>query len=353
MIKRLISLLFVAAPLLAQQQAEPFKAKVDVNLILLDAVVTDARGNQILGLGKDDFTVREAGVPQTIDSVEYFTSRKLLNAPEKSVPFNVERTHDERYLIFFFDKPIGAGIDDPTRRARYDLQRFLDEQMHPEDRVAVVGHDVRLKIYTDFTSDRKTVQRALDDATRYGRGLMSASDGPASGPSILRNISLDRMINDTNTVYESLELLGNALRPLHARKDLVLFSPGIVAPDEDIRGGMIVNTSRFYQPAVDALNRANVTVYAINLNDPGVNVPEYVHQNLSRLATDTNGDYFRFHISFVAPLRQIEKRTVGYYLISYYTKKRPGESGFQKVDVAVKNPEFRVHARAGYSLGSD
>src|SRR4051794_3665652 len=99
MIKRFIPLLFVAAvPLAAQQQTEPFKEKVDVNLVLLDAVVTDNRGNQILGLGKDDFVVRENGVPQAVESVDYFTNRKLLDAPEKSARFNVERVHDERYL---------------------------------------------------------------------------------------------------------------------------------------------------------------------------------------------------------------------------------------------------------------
>ena len=38
MIKRFVSLVFLAVtPLLAQQPAEPFKAKVDVNLVLLDA----------------------------------------------------------------------------------------------------------------------------------------------------------------------------------------------------------------------------------------------------------------------------------------------------------------------------
>src|SRR5215210_2192035 len=55
-----------------------------ISLVLLDAVVTDARGNQILGLGKDDFIVKENGVVQPINSVEYFTSRKLLNATEKT-----------------------------------------------------------------------------------------------------------------------------------------------------------------------------------------------------------------------------------------------------------------------------
>ena len=351
MIKRFISLaLLAAAPLLAQQ-AEPFKEKVDVNLVLLDAVVTDARGNQILGLGKDDFVVKENGAVQPIDSVEYFTSRKLIGGSEKDAAFKVERVREERYLVFFFDKPEVAAPLDATRVARYEVAKFLEDRMRPEDRIAIVGHDVRLKVYTDFTSDKKKVMSALDDVTKYGRGLISTSDAPANGASILRNIDIGRMISNTGTVYEGLETLGDALRPLRARKDLVLFSAGIVAPDEDVRGGMIVNTSRFYEPAARSLNRSNVAVYAINLNDAAANVPEYVHQNLSRLAHDTNGDYFRFNTSYITPLRQVEKRTVGYYLISYYTNKGRGKSGFQPVQVTLRNPEFRVHARSGYSYG--
>ena len=345
MIKRFISLMFVAAaPLLAQ---EPFKAKVDVNLVLIDAVVTDARGNQILGLGKDDFVVRENGVQQSVESVDYFTSRKLLNAPEKNAAFSVERLHEERYLIFFFDKP-NTGLSSAVRNARYDVSRYLDTNMHPEDRIAIVGHDTRLKIYSDFSSDRKVVQRGLEDAMRFGVGLTSVAQGPSSGPSILRNISLDRMMSNTGTQYEGLEVLGDALRPIRARKDLVLFSPGIVAPDEDVRGEMVVNTSRYYDPAIRSLNRSNVTVFAVNLFDAADNPPEYVHQNLSRLATDTNGDYFRFHTSFITPLKQIEKRTVGYYLLSYHPQQP--KRGYQPVQVTLKNPEFRVHARAGYSV---
>jgi VWFA-related protein len=213
----------------------------------------------------------------------------------------------------------------------------------------VVGHDVRLKIYSDFSNDRKTILRGLDDAMLFGRGLTSPSGAPATGPSILRNIDFTHMINNTNTQYEALELLADALRPIRARKDLVLFSPGIVAPDEDVRGEMIVSTSRFYDPAIRALNRANVTIYGINLWDASANPPEYVHQNLSRLSMETNGDYYRFHTSFIAPLKQIEKRTVGYYMISYHPQKP--KRGYQPVEVTLKNPEFRVHARAGYSVG--
>jgi VWFA-related protein len=353
MSKRFITLLMiVAAPLLAQQppqNPQPFGEKVDVNLVQLDAIVTDSRGNQMLGLGKDDFVVRENGQPLAVDSVDYFTNRRLINAPESAAAFKVERVHDERYLIFFFDKVTSDFSSQAEMiRARNDAFHFLDDRLRPEDRVAIVGHDVRLKVYTDFTSDKAKIRRALNDATAYGLGIRTKSGSPAS--SLLANMDIDRMINKTGSVYEALDLLGDALRPIHARKDIVIFSNGILGPDEDVRGGMVTNRSRYYDPMIQSLNSADVTLYPISLQN-GINVPEFVHQNLTSMASDTNGQYYRFHTSYVTPLQQIEKQTAGYYLLSYYTKKRPGEHGFQKVSVTLHNPEFKVSARSGYSYG--
>src|SRR6266436_6367207 len=104
-----LALLFAATAAWAQQQSPPYGEKVDVNLVLLDAVVTDSRGNQILGLDKDDFVVKENGVAQPIDSVDYFTNRRLLNEAENKAAFKVERVHDQRYFVFFFDKPTGTS----------------------------------------------------------------------------------------------------------------------------------------------------------------------------------------------------------------------------------------------------
>src|SRR5216683_2232792 len=111
MLKQLsIAFCFAATAALAQQQPPPYGEKLDVNLVLLDAVVTDARGNQILGLDKNDFVVKENGVSQQVDSVDYFTNRRLLNSPESKAAFKVERVHDQRYFVFFFDKPSEAGL---------------------------------------------------------------------------------------------------------------------------------------------------------------------------------------------------------------------------------------------------
>jgi hypothetical protein len=83
----IVALLALALPGFAQQ----FEEKIDVNAVLLDVIVTDNKGNQILGLSKDDFVVKENGVAQEVDSVDYFTNRKLLDAREESAPFKVEQ----------------------------------------------------------------------------------------------------------------------------------------------------------------------------------------------------------------------------------------------------------------------
>src|SRR3970282_1751869 len=40
--------------------------RIEVNYVEVDALVTDAQGNPVRGLTKDDFEVREAGKPQAV-----------------------------------------------------------------------------------------------------------------------------------------------------------------------------------------------------------------------------------------------------------------------------------------------
>lgn len=344
MFKKLIVSIALATPVFAQQPQ--FDEKVDVNLVMLDAIVTDKRGNQILGLDKDDFIVTEDGNTQAIDSVEYFTNRQLLSSPENRAAFKVERIRADRYYIFFFDKPPDAQLFDRLVLARRAVGEFIEKRMQPGDMVAIVAHDVRLKVLSDFTTDKKQLKRAIEESATFSRGLTRAS---TEGPSLLRNMSTD-MVESTGTVYQALRSLAEAVRPIHARKELVLFSVGIVEPGEQIQDGIAIGESRYYDPMIRSLNQANVAVHPINLmQDP--NQPHFVHQTLQRIAAETNGEYFRFNTSFSPAIKRIENLTNGYYLISYYTRHPRGEMGFQKVSVKLRNPEFRLRARQGYSFG--
>ena len=345
----ILSILLSGSALIAQQPAQPaFGERVDVNAVLVDAIVTDSRGNQILGLDKNDFIVAENGVPQTVDSLDYFTTRKLLNAKETSAPFKVEQVREERYIVFFFDKPEAGVLFDRLALARSGVSDFINRHMTEGDKVAIVGHDVRLEVYSDFTSDKKQLRRALDEVARFSRGITKPA---GDTPSILSNVNADVMMSRTGTVYEAVTALAEALKPIRARKNLVIFSPGIHEPGEEVRGGILLNRSRYYQPMIDALNASNVTVYAMNLLENAPTEPVY-HQTLESMSQETNGDYYRYAVTFKPALDNVARASAGYYLLTYRTQKPKGEHGFQKVAVSVKNhPEFRVAARAGYTYG--
>lgn len=343
-------LLALAVPAFAQQQPA-VQERIDVNIVLLDAIVTDKKGNQILGLSKDDFVVKENGDEQPVESLDYFTNRRLLDQREENAPFKVERVREERYFIAFFDKPADAGaFNSQLYQARQAMLRFIREEMKEGDLLAVAGHDVRLKIYSDFTNDVEKLERALTDATRWHKGLTKApKDAPEN--SILRNIDAEEMITETGTVYQSLDLLGDAVRPIRARKNLLLFSPGIMDHSEEVTADMIFNRSRHLDPAIESLNAANVSVYAMQLQRD-VTLPTVYHQRLEEFAQSTGGHYFRFNTNFMSALDRIDDLNAGYYLLSYRAR-NPKAGQFQKVEVSIRNqPELRVTARSGYQTGS-
>jgi VWFA-related protein len=333
-----------ALPAAAQQPT--YDERVEVNAVLLDVLVTDRSGHQILGLTKDDFIVKENGARQTLDSVDYVTSRRLLTDREEKLPFDVERMKEERFIVFFFDKPEGGAMFEHLARARSAAAEFIDDNMGGNDLAAIVAHDVRLKVYSDFTGNKNQLRKALSQVATFGPGVTKTT-APANAPSILRAIDQDDMMSETGTVYEALRILAESLQSVRGRKNLVLFSPGILEPGETVRNGMLLNTSRYYRPMIESLNQSNITVYAANLVPNAPSDPVF-HQTLERIAAETNGEYFRHAISFDPVLEQVEKQTGGYYLITYRTRKPRGSDGFQKVDVSINNPEFVVKARPGY-----
>jgi VWFA-related protein len=343
-VKVLFSLFFMLAlsfPVGAQEQVsnKTFGEQLDVNLVLVDVTVTDRKGNQILGLDRNDFTVTENGEAQSIESLDYFTNRRLLSEPESQAAFKVERVREERHFILFFDKPMDSSWVPQFRSellaARAAAEDFIDERLQPQDKVAIAGFDSRLKIFSDFTADKKTLKKALKEATSFSNGLKEGS-----GP-IMKEINPRKMMSKTGTAYDAIRVLSDAVQPILGRKVLVLFSPGIGEPNMSQN---MQNETRYYQPMIQALNRSNVTVYSAGMKAPYRSMED----TLARMASETGGEFFKDPVNYRIPLTQMERTNSGYYLLSYYSKKPKDKHGYQKIDVAVKNSEFRVKSREGY-----
>ncbi len=339
--------LVLALPALAQEVPK-YEEKLDVNLVLLDVTVTDHKGNQILGIAKDDFVVKIDGEQKPVESMEYFTNRRLLTVPEAQAEFKGERGGDVRYFVIFFHT-----FPDPSFRTRFQNDMiaarrasldFVEKRILPEDKVAVAGYDLRLKMYTDFTSDKVVLKKAIEEAATFSNGITASPDNPADD-SILKNLNVRTMINDTGRIYDGLELLADAMKPIPARKALLLFSPGI-GEASDFSAQIPENDAVWFDPMLASIQRSNVTVYPMHLMR---NVRYHAtEQNLIRLANETGGEYYRQATSFEIPLKLIENQNNGYYLLGVYTDAQKGSSDrLRRVAVTLKNPEFEVSARRG------
>lgn len=324
----------VTLPVAAQEAA--LSETVDVDVVLVDATVTDSAGNPILGLGPDDFVVKEDGVRVPVESVDYFTSRKLVSSRlGETMP--IDEVKDERWFVLFFHRYLGTNARSDEMRARKDAIRWIENEMLPTDRVAVVSYDVRTRIFADFTNDVQILRDAVNATATTADGLKS-EPAYAADHSLFDVIDYDEAANDSARVFDALELVAEAVRPIRARKVMILYSQGI---GED----GVLSDDIWIRPVVAELNRSNVQVWSVQI--PGLGSRAF-EDNLARIAVETGGEPLRNPVNYAAALRNADRENAGYYLLSYRTPETPGEGEYRDLDVSLRNPEFRVRARPGY-----
>jgi VWFA-related protein len=353
----LVSALLVStADARAQETPPTFEEKVEVQEVLLDALVTDRQGSVILGLEADDFVVEENGEPVELTAVSFYSNRRFTGdsavVARSGIDLGSGATPDPRYFIVFLHDQTDANNDAPGLLARQldagrRIQEWIRTELLVKDWVAVTGWDRKLKVWSDFTRDHDSAAAAVASAMRRtdpGTNWPSRIRGDGENPSLLVSMPKGNELRDrTETIYDGLTVLAEAAGEVRGRKNLVMLTTGFGS----IGGfGMYVPDARYYDPMQQALNGNNVAVYAIDLIPPGT---EHTMSNaMNHLAADTGGRYLFNFTSFATPLRQIAEENGGYYLLSYRSEHPAEESGFQKVKVRTKNPEFRVKAREGY-----
>jgi len=343
-----------------KQTAPRFQGEANVNEVLMDVLVTDAKGNVIVGLDKSDFVIKENGKPVDLTGVTFYSNRRFLQSADalKKKGIDIDKVPENRYFILFFDDQKNANADSPGllgqqieagRRAK----EWVRKDLLANDYVAVVSYDYKLKVHQDFTRDRAALEEAVGDAVQ---GKDNETNWPSrvkqaqaqGGPSLLASLPQGNTLRDkTATIYDGVRELADASRGIVGRKNLILFTTGF---GRVTNFGQYTPDPRYYPPMMQALNASNVAVYTIDL------VPSGTHHTLSnamnQLSDETGGQYLFNFTNFLTPLNRVEQENNGYYLLSYQAT-HPGEkAGFQKVEVKTTNPEFKVRVRQGYKYGS-
>ena len=374
-----VALVALLIPLPATAQDTPstdFQEQINVTEVLLDVLVTDNKGNVILGLEPKDFIVEELGEPVDVATATFYSNRRFVDNADLAERLGVERTQvpvDRFFILFFeetryFDPSFTANQMDAVRK----VKDWVYSELLPNDWVAVVGWDARLSVYQDFTTDNEAIVRALNMIAKGKKpgDLWESRVSEHEGPSLAKNLPRGKELRDrSKKVFSALETVGEAAGYITGRKNLLLFTIGLgevgVGSESPGQLGLVGTVSsgaattftpdsRYYDPMMERLNDNNVAVYSISvLKDRSDDNPTIaqLQNGLSVLSDDTGGRYFYNFVNFRDPLQQIAEDNNGYYLLSYRSEYTTSEVGYRKVSVKTVNPTFRVRARQGYKLG--
>ncbi len=324
-----------------------FEGLIEVSEVLLDVLATDADGQAVAGLGRDDFIVEENGEPVELTGVSFYSTRYGEEAAPDEPP-------SSRHFIFFFHNQwqmsyYGGDLMRQQMRAGLESRRWLDEEMLPADWVAVVSYGKgKLRVHQDFTQDRAALERAFKEGSigKKPAGMRRSSPG-ARDLTVFRRLPKGRELRQrASNVYQALGLVAEACGYVIGRKNLLMFTIGF---GEERRFGEAEPDPDYYPQLETALNDHNVAVYPIDTSPAGRGTRQT--DFMTRLAEDTGGTYFEDFVGFIRPLRDIGGDNYAYYVLSYQSAHPAGEIGYQRVEVKARDENVTVRTRKGYRYG--
>jgi VWFA-related protein len=265
--------------------------RVNVSLVTVPTLVSDAAGKYVPGLSARDFHVFENGIEQRIDRV----------IPEVT-PFNVVLMLDTSGSTLFKHSEI------------QNAALAFVETLRPEDRVMVVSFDSHIYLDAAFTSDRAALRRAILQ-TDTGAGTR---------------------------LYDALDVvLTECLGRVEGRKAIVLFTDGI-----DTQSWL----SRFgsYQNKVE---ESDALVYAVQF-DAAAGAP--ASQYLRSLSENSGGRLFISSTisSLAGAFSGIADELQHQYTICYYPSIPANDGAFRSIRVTVDRPGMKTRARPGYRVAA-
>jgi Ca-activated chloride channel family protein len=301
----LVLVLLCPAP--AQPQDAPEQApsviQVNVDLVMVDATVKTKAGKIIDGLKKEDFELREDGVPQKID---IFSRDEL--------PLNVA-------LVLDLSDSIGPFLG-PLREAANTALSSLK----PEDEVALFTFATEAELRVPFTQDKSQIADQIKDF-KVG-GATNINDG----------------------IFLAAQYLLRT--PPKGRRVIILISDD-VGTDAGGQGTHDIVTEAIASDAV-----------LYNLKIPGYNPPGTLLAaamvpglvNIHKVMEQTGGEIFDVqdvaHLdqTFGALINRIKTR----YTVGYYTNANGANGKPHKLDVRLapsfgkKGHDYVILAKSGY-----
>lgn len=287
--------------------------KVQVNLVDVFFTVTGKAGALVPHLTAGDCTVLEDKVPQTLKSFQ----------AENNLPLTLGIVLDT------------SGSQERVLPLEQDAgSQFIQRILRKKDQAFALSVDVNVDLLQDLTNDPHLISRALRRAEINAPGSLGSGPVPTQG-------------DPRGTVlYDAIYLASNEkMAQETGRKALILLTDG-----QD-QGSRIKKV----EGAIEAAQRANVTVYVILIAD----VESYLNQGMGyfgyspmkKLADETGGRVINVGNNgkkLAEAFDQIEDELRTQYVATYTPTNTKQDGAYRKLQVECKGDGLKVLARKGY-----
>jgi VWFA-related protein len=309
------------APATPQDETPVASYRVNVNLVDLFFTVKDGKGNLVPHLTKQNCSVEENKVPQTLKN-----------------------------FVAETDQPLNLGILVDTSGSQERLlpmekdaaSQFIRQVLRAKDQAFVVSFDVNVDLLQDYTNSPRLLTHGLNKAeinTAGGNG--SGIPGLGGGPV---PISDPKGTVLYDAIYQAAR---DKMDQATGRKAMIILTDG---EDE--------GSDHKIGDAIAAAERNNVIVYVILLADRGLYWSQgqgyYGYGYAKRIADETGGrviDVGNNGKKLEAAFQQIQDELRTQYLASYTPSNNKADGTFRKVTVtchADNGQDLKAQVRKGY-----
>jgi VWFA-related protein len=386
----------------AFQQQEPSTViRITVNLVQVDAVVTDSKGKPVTDLKKEDFVILQDGKPQVITNFAYISTKegvvrtsapaKKAPAPKKGLPpppppmpFNRNSGATPRRTVALVVDDLGLSFES-IARVRGSIKKYVDQEMQPGDLVAVIRTGAGMGALQQFTSDKRLLYAAIDKVKYNAMGRVGVSSfAPLQGAGA-SGIDTTNFDNEREQIFSAgtmgaIQYVVEGLKELPGRKSVVLFSENMRINYQD---GLSPRVMDAIKRLTDACNRSSVVIYSIDprglvytgltaADDTRGMTPQQIsnvqmqrstdmfnsQDGLVQLAHETGGLFMHDRNDLDNELREVVQDGEGYYLIGYHPSAatfdaKTGQPKFHSLQVRVKQAGLHARYRSGFFGTSD
>jgi VWFA-related protein len=374
-----------------QPQQPQYRVRVTSELVLVNVVVRDKKGNLITDLRKEHFTLLEDGKRQAISTFDFENVDELKTAgaaeatvsgaaPDGALLRSNEQpaslnARDRRLMLLFFD--FSGMQPEDIERSVGAAKKFVQTRMQPADMIAVVSLSTNMRIDLDFSDDKTKVLSVLNSYTSgqgqgFDNGLTGSSEGAAETGGAFTADDTDYNTFNADRKLLALQAIMQTLGKISQKKAVIYFSNGISQNGVDNQSALRAATAsavkanvsiypvdirglQAFPPGGEAQNASLHGQSAYNgaavLNDLSSNAS--TQETLSTLASDTGGKAFFDSNDFGAVFSQVQKDSSAYYVLGFTSTNAMKDGRFRHLKVQLNRPDLKLDYRSGYYAGRD